>query len=210
MSKQVQEGYNEWAYSYDTVENKTRDLDKLATQKVLSASNFSNVLELGCGTGKNTEWLAQKAAEVTAVDFSDQMLQQAQKKIKTENVQFVPANLLQPLPFENNTFDLVTCNLVLEHIQNLTPLFAEAARVLKPSGKMFVSELHPYKQYSGSKARFQKEEETKVLECHVHSISEFFNTALNSGFRCLQLDEWYDNNDTNHLPRLITFVFEKV
>ena len=58
MQESVQHGYNQWAASYDAVENKTRDLDKTATQTVLKDISFSNILELGCGTGKNTIWLA--------------------------------------------------------------------------------------------------------------------------------------------------------
>jgi len=54
MSNNVQQGYNRWANSYDAVENKTRDMDKMATQTVLKDILFGNVLELGCGTGKNT------------------------------------------------------------------------------------------------------------------------------------------------------------
>jgi ubiquinone/menaquinone biosynthesis C-methylase UbiE len=193
MSTPVQQGYNQWASSYDAIENKTRDLDKVATQKLLSAYTFSNVLEMGCGTGKNTEWLVQQAKQITAVDF----------------VNFVQADLLQPWPFGAETYDLVTCNLVLEHIQNLAPVFREAARVLQPAGKLLISELHPYKQYSGSKARFQNEAELTVLECYQHSISEFFNTAVAAGFKCLQLNEWYDEDNKQQLPRLITFLFQK-
>src|SRR5688572_24045817 len=116
MSFNVQEGYNQWAHSYDSGENKTRDLDKTAVQNILSPYGFLNVLELGCGTGKNTEWLALKAQQVTAVDFSEVMLQKAKEKITHSNVNFIQADVTKPWPFEKDCFDLVTCNLILEHV----------------------------------------------------------------------------------------------
>lgn len=77
-----QQAYNKWAESYDTVINKTRDIERYALRKVLSGKNFSEVLELGCGTGKNTEWLHTKSMHIIAADFSVEMLEKAKKKIK--------------------------------------------------------------------------------------------------------------------------------
>ena len=207
MSNSVQQGYNQWAATYDTVENKTRDLDQTATQTILKDIAFSDVLELGCGTGKNTIWLAEKAKQLIAVDFSAEMIAQAKAKVASGNVRFMQADITQPWPFDNNTFDLITCNLILEHIAHLEPVFSEANRVLKPGGKFYISELHPFKQYTGSKARFEQNKEQIVLDCYVHHISDFFNSAVANSFGCIQLNEWFD--DEKGLPRLVTFLFKK-
>ena len=209
MNEKVQEGYNQWAATYDSVENKTRDLDAHAVQTILGQLSLNKVLEAGCGTGKNTVWLAQKAASLTAMDFSEGMLQQAAAKAGTAGVTFVQADITQRWPFERTAFDLVTCNLVLEHVQHLKPVFAEAARVLKEGGFLFVCELHPYKQYGGSKARFQKDNDTVVLPCFVHHASDYFKAATGAGLQCLQLEEWFDDNDPTK-PRLLSFLFQKV
>ena len=81
METTVQSAYNQWAETYDDIENKTRDLDKIATAKMLSEliTPSTSVLEFGCGTGKNTEWLATKTEQLTAVDFSEKMLAKANK-----------------------------------------------------------------------------------------------------------------------------------
>ena len=44
--------YDAWSSTYDIVVNKTRDLEKIACQRILSSISFENVLELGSGTGK--------------------------------------------------------------------------------------------------------------------------------------------------------------
>ena len=61
--------YDAWAYQYDNNINPTRDLDNAVTKKSLSNLNFSNVLELGCGSGKNTEWLITKADKLVGLDY---------------------------------------------------------------------------------------------------------------------------------------------
>lgn len=211
----VRNGYNLWSETYDTVENKTRDLDEKATQQLLSDVSFSKVLELGCGTGKNTQWLAEKATHVTAVDFSEEMIKKAKEKITADNIDFIIADIKQPLPFSDSSFNLVTCNLVLEHIQNLQPVFSEVSRVLTDTGKFFISELHPMKQYEGSKARFThnmsvgKDAKDVVLDCFVHHTSDFYNCAISNNFQCTFLDEWFDESDEFAVPRLITFLFTK-
>ena len=208
MSKQVEQHYNQWAATYDAVENKTRDADAVAVQTVLSTLPLHKVLEVGCGTGKNTVWLSQRSGSLTAMDFSEGMLQQAKAKVASEGVTFVQADIKQIWPFERAAFDTVTCNLVLEHIEHLKPVIKEAARVLKSGGYLFICELHPYKQYSGSKARFETAEGTQVLECFVHHTSDYFAAAAQAGFNCLRLDEWFDEADRNR-PRLLSFLFQK-
>ena len=208
MELGVQEGYNQWAETYDSMINKTRDADEKATQTVLATIPLNKVLECGCGTGKNTAWLAQKVVSLTAMDFSEAMLQKAAEKVEASSVTFVQADLTGRWPFEREAFDAVTSNLVLEHIENLAPVFGEAARVLKKGGYFFVSELHPVKQYGGSKARFEKEGKTQVLPCFVHHASDYFAAATSAGLQCHRLDEWFDEDA--EIPRLLSFLFQKV
>ncbi len=54
----ISNAFNAWADQYDTNGNKTRDLDAFVTKSVLKRYKFANVIELGCGTEKNTNyWL---------------------------------------------------------------------------------------------------------------------------------------------------------
>lgn len=76
----VEKAYNLWANQYDDVLNKTRDLDQKSTIATLEKFDFSTVIELGCGTGKNTLYLLQKATQVIALDFSDEMLNKAKNQ----------------------------------------------------------------------------------------------------------------------------------
>ena len=73
----VQEAYNHWSATYDTDENLTRDLDQAVTRDTLADLQCKSILEVGCGTGKNTALLAQIGDRVRALDFSGGMLKRA-------------------------------------------------------------------------------------------------------------------------------------
>ncbi len=205
----IEKAYNVWAEQYDSNENKTRDLDKITAIEILSNYNFENVLELGCGTGKNTKWLLEKAKKIIGLDFSQEMLNKAKEKINNAKVTFIKANLSQPWKVDNEFVDLITSSLMLEHIKDLDFIFKQAYLKLKPSGIFFINELHPFKQYSGSKARYESENGIEVLEVYTHHISEYLISAKNNGFILIEIQEQFDNEDENEIPRLISFVFKK-
>lgn len=203
-----QTAYNEWSVTYDTVENKTRDLEAKALREVISGENL-DILEIGCGTGKNTEFLQTGAKAVIGADFSEEMLEIAKTKIVSEKVEFRQMDLRENWDFSDESFDLITCSLALEHIENLDFVFAEAKRVLRENGKFYFGELHPFKQYQGSKARFETGNGTFELECFIHNVSEYFAAAKKSDLQCVEIKEWFDDENETNIPRLLTMIFEK-
>jgi ubiquinone/menaquinone biosynthesis C-methylase UbiE len=205
----IKESYNSWADQYDTNNNKTRDVESIALRKVLSGIEFDNCLEVGCGTGKNTIWLMEKASNVLAIDFSEEMLKKAKEKISSSKVEFKQVDITQPWPLDNTVYDLVSFSLVLEHIANLDHVFSEACKVLKKGGYLYVGELHPFKQYSGSKAKFDTVSGTQVLECFTHHVSDFIQIAKANHLSVADLDEHFDDDDSNSLPRILTMLFQK-
>ena len=183
----VQAAYTQWAATYDMDRNLTRDLDQIVTRTVLAKRHYHAILELGCGTGKNTEFLVTIGQQVHAVDFSQGMLAQARAKRFGPTVTFSEADITQPWPCADQSLDLITCSLVLEHIADLAFVFGEAARVLLPSGHLFVCELHPFKQYLGSKAAFERDQERVELPAFVHHISNFVDAAAGAGLALINL-----------------------
>jgi len=205
----IDKSYNTWAKQYDTNENRTRDLDKKATIETLSKYEFANVLELGCGTGKNSEWLITKAKFVIGLDFSQEMLNKAKSKINSDNIKFQFADLNKPWEIENNFADLITCSLTLEHIKDLDFIFNQAYQKLKSGGKFFICELHPTRQYTGSKAKYETENGIEELEVYVHHLSDYLGSAKRDSFKLVEINEWFDHETENEIPRLISFVFAK-
>lgn len=205
----VREAYNDWSAQYDTNENKTRDLEGVALREILADLSFGRVLEIGCGTGKNTAWLEARAKEVAAVDFSENMLAKAQSKITSDKVHFIQADVLGVWNFAEGRYDLVTFSLVLEHIEDLDVIFEKVAAVTHRGSYVYVGEFHPFKQYSGSKARFETKAGTEVLTCFDHHVSDFLDAAFRSNFELITLNEHFDNKDRTTLPRILSILLRK-
>jgi ubiquinone/menaquinone biosynthesis C-methylase UbiE len=203
----VQSAYDEWSKTYDQDANATKELDARVTREALSQLPARDVIELGCGTGKNTAFLADQFERVTALDFSAGMLARARERVPAANVTFVEADLKERLPVADATADLATINLVLEHIADLRPVFQEAARALRPGGHLFVSELHPIRQYLGSQARFERDGVTTRIDAHIHHVSEFLDAARDAGLELVELREWWQDDYGPQIPRLLALLF---
>ena len=205
----VRQAYGQWAATYDSDRNLTRDLDQVVTRDTLGRFHCHSILELGSGTGKNTAFLSQLARQVYGIDFSEAMLSRAREKLDLDNVAFTVGDLTRPWPFRSQSAELISCNLVLEHIQDLGFIFSEAARSLSPHGRLFISELHPFRQYHGARANFQRADERTEIPAFVHHISDFLDTAAANGLALKELREWWHAEDRDKPPRLVSFLFEK-
>jgi len=207
----IKKAYDSWSNIYDTNDNKTRDLDRKVTIEILSKYKFESVLELGCGTGKNTQWLLNRAKRIIGLDFSQGMLDKAREKVSSKKVEFKQTDLNQNWNVKNDYADLITCSLTLEHIENLDFIFSQAYQKVKAGGIFFICELHPFKQYTGCKAKYETNNVIKELDVYVHHISEYLKCARKNKFQLIHLNEWFDENDQSNkeIPRLISFVFTK-
>ncbi|HEX8289154.1 MAG TPA: methyltransferase domain-containing protein [Pyrinomonadaceae bacterium] len=204
-----QQAYNTWSATYDSMQNKTRDIEAKALRASLSFIENLDILEIGCGTGKNTEWLISRANHLVGADFSAKMLAKAKEKITAENVEFKHLDLREKWDFAEKSFDLIVCSLALEHIENIDFVFGEANKVLRENGLFYIGELHPFKQYMGSKAKFDNGSGVFELECFIHNISEFFEAGRKNNFECVELKEWFDDAGKTSVPRLLTMIYEK-
>jgi ubiquinone/menaquinone biosynthesis C-methylase UbiE len=203
----IETAYNQWSESYDTVGNKTRDLEAKAIREMLNNEQEIDILELGCGTGKNTIWLQKQAKSLLCFDFSEDMMAIAKQNCQGSKVTFQQKDLNTAWELSPNSVDLITCSLVLEHIENLDHIFAEAAKILRKGCHFYIGEYHPFKQYQGKKARFETENGLYELECYTHNVSEFINAAKAHHFEIKDLQEYFDDEDKTLIPRILAMVF---
>src|SRR5262249_28314804 len=142
------------------------------------------ILDLGCGTGRHSLWLAAAGARVTAVDFSMGMLAEAGRKPGAGAVRFLDHDLHAALPFHSGTYDMVVSGLVLEHLQELTAFFREAHHVLRSKGRAVVSAMHPAMFLRGAQAQFADSESGERVRpgSLPHQVSDFVMAPVRASF----------------------------
>ena len=208
----VRAAYERWAATYDSDDNATRDLDALVLRAARLPLDNAGVIELGAGTGKNTAWLAARARRVLALDLSPAMLERARSLGLGPHVSFIEHDITRPWPAADGEADLVVGNLVLEHIADLGPVVAQARRALRSGGLMFLCELHPYRQLLGRQAQFRDGGKPILVEAHVHSVSEYVNTAVERDFVLERLGEHLEDaagHPAEVPPRLLSMLFRR-
>ena len=209
---EIAAAYNDWAETYDIVQNQTRDLAAKVLRHVDLKLDGRKVVEVGCGTGRNTTWLSERAAGIVGLDFSEEMLARARARVDDPRIRFVQHDVRMTWPLTDASADVVIAMLILEHVENLAPVFAEAARVLNTSGQLFLCELHPMRQLSGGQAQFSnsKTGERRLVSAFLHDVSDYVNTGLAAGFELEQIGEWRDEDaPTSSQPRLLSLLFLK-
>ncbi|BAU64714.1 Methyltransferase type 11 [Stanieria sp. NIES-3757] len=165
-----------------------------------AANKPQNIIDVGCGIGGSTLYLAQKfGAKATGISLSPVQVSRATARAKSagleERVQFQVANALE-MPFADHSFDLVWSLESGEHMPDKTKFLQECYRVLQPGGKLILATwCH---RETNSLAGELTPEEIKHLQeiyrvyClpYVISLSEYRAIALECGFQNLRADDW--------------------
>ena len=209
----VQTAYNRWSHTYDTQQNPLRDLDLLVLQQLLTDLSGKVIVEAGCGTGKNSQWLAASCQRLLGLDFSQKMLALARQKVQQPHVNFLYHDIRQPWPMAAEAADLVLINLVLEHIQQLDPIFRNAALIMRPDAQLIVTDLHPDRVVAGKGAEITALAETIVN--FVHPVTDYIAAAKKAGLQLLAQEGWTadllkiseaDNSDLQPLLLALRFM----
>ena len=96
----------------------------------------TEVLDLGCGVGNDTLYLTERGFKVIACDYSEVALNHLKEQIK--DVKTMQIDISQPLPFKENTFDLIIADLSLHYFDEKTTIeiMKEIKKILKPNGHL--------------------------------------------------------------------------
>jgi SAM-dependent methyltransferase len=187
----IRVGYDRWSAIYDEEANPLIGLEEPVVKEAVGDVAGLAVLDLGCGTGRHTLWMAAAGASVTAIDFSEGMMEKARAKPGAEKVRFLVHDLQERLPFADRSFDRVVSGLVLEHLHDMAPFFSETHRVLKRRGRAVVSGMHPAMFLRDVRARFRDPATGEKVEpgSMEHTIGDVVMAAVRAGFTLTGIDE---------------------
>jgi SAM-dependent methyltransferase len=101
----------------------------------------STVLDAGCGSGAQCEWLLDEGADVVGFDLSPAMVEQTRRRC--DGGRFLVADLAEPLPVDSRSFDGITCSLALHYLRAWQVPLRSFAEALRPGGWAVISSDHP-------------------------------------------------------------------
>jgi ArsR family transcriptional regulator len=102
--------------------------------------------DLGCGTGQVSQWLAPFSNRIIAVDASKEMLKAARERLSGQRHVEIRQGSLEKLPIHNEELDVALLLLVLHHVPEPKRALAEAARSLKPGGRLLILDMLPHER----------------------------------------------------------------
>ncbi len=115
--------------------------------RLLKRSNVKRILDLGCGTGRHTIFLAKKGFKVYGVDISQSgldIIKKTKSKLKLRNIKLKRADMAK-IPYKSNFFDSIVCTSVINHarLNKIKRTFKEIVRVLKSNGIFILEVISP-------------------------------------------------------------------
>jgi ArsR family transcriptional regulator len=117
-------------------------------QKLLGRTPFDALLDLGTGTGRILELLADRYRRGIGIDASRAMLSIARARLDEDGITHASVRQgdIFNLPLDRESFDVVTVHQVLHFLHDPAPAVAEAARMLRPGGRMLIVDFAPHDQ----------------------------------------------------------------
>ena len=192
----VREGYGAWQPTYEETVEDVMDLALLDRVATVEWSAITAVADLGCGTGRTAVWLQGRGATgIDGVDVTPEMLEVARQRGVHRSLAVAD---VRDSGLPAGAYELVVCSLVDEHLPDVTPLYAEAARLLAAGGAFVLVGFHPYFiMVSGMPTHFECDDgEPVAIETHVHLPGEHVTAARAAGLSLEELheglvdDEW--------------------
>ncbi len=159
----------------DAAEQPIRERQMAAYRKALEYVEGRRVLEIGCGEGIGASVLAQKAASVVALDYSEQALKVARESCGTGQIEFRSMKV-PPISFADREFDAVVCFQMIEHLERPEELVAEIRRVARDDAPALIATLNKEEAPSDNPYHlheFTAEEFLDLLKAHFDSVEMY-------------------------------------
>jgi SAM-dependent methyltransferase len=182
----VEAGYAAWSAIYDTMPNALIRSEEPIVHAALATVPPGTALDAACGTGRHASALAEAGHHTIGVDQSTEMLAVAKEKVP--EAEFRTGDLTA-LPLDDASVDVAVCSLALTHLPDPAPAIAELARVVKPGGRVILSDAHPTFVLVLGQGLFPHGAGFAFVRNHVHLHGTYLVAFATSDLRVLACDE---------------------
>ena len=208
LTNKMSDFYNDVKFpNYDDLEDYSSLYDKgiknSFTRRIDQSINYGvKVIEVGCGTGQLSLFLARGNRKIYGVDLSQESLilgEKFREKNQIENVFFIKIDFFD-LKFKNNNFDYVISNGVLHHTKNAQQAFKCLVNVLKPGGIIIIGLYHKYGRFF----TILKQNLAKLLGKNIYMLDKKSRNIKSKRKRDAWVtDQFFNPNETLHTPQEI-------
>lgn len=156
----------------------------------LKDESYETLLDIGCGTGYLIDMLSKShKAAYTGLDLSDKMLEMANAK-QIQNAAFVEGRS-DALPFEDNSFDVITCSQSFHHYPDTDKALQEAYRVLKPGGLYLLSDtgVGCFKEFGVVVDTFLYHHFSNTGDCNFSYLEKMEKDMERNGFQIIKTEK---------------------
>ncbi|MFE7106751.1 class I SAM-dependent methyltransferase [Streptomyces sp. NPDC057575] len=175
------EGYAAWSAVYDSLPSSYIEVEEPVVHSILDGLETGVALDAACGTGRQTRALTARGHRTIGVDQSPQMLAKAREHAPDAEFR---VGRLERLPLDDDSVDLAVCSLAMTHLPDLATGVTELARVVRPGGRIVVSDLHPFVISLQGQCLFVRgSEELAFVRNHVHLPSRYLDAFGRAGLR---------------------------
>lgn len=153
--------------------------------QLIAFNREQKILFVGVGTGADLELINHSDFDITAIDYSPDMLGKAKKKFKDSKIKFLEIDA-QNMEFEGESFDYVVASLILSVVPDANKCFREMMRVLKQEGKIIIFDKFVPKSKKLSLPKLLLRPIIRVLGT---DIGRSFEEIISKKNKCLKVEE---------------------
>ena len=170
------EAYRDWAQSFDAIANPILSLESRYVLPLLGSVAGIAALDAGCGTGRWLSWLLAHGANAVGLDSSREMLQVAVAKPRVAGRLVLGDGCRAPI--RPASMDLLLCCLTLGHMQPVCETLHKLASLLRPGGRLILSDFHPDALRRGWKRTYRHDGEVIAMESEAYSLADLRTSFL--------------------------------
>jgi len=180
------EGYRLWAPTYGA-ETAISHLEQQLVTEMTPPLAGLRLLDAGCGTGRRLRGTG--AARATGVDLCPEMLDAGLREMGRDPMIETMVGDVRALPLPSRAFDIVWCRLVIGHLPDCRPAYAELGRVADVDATVIVTDFHPAAWAAGHRRTFRHHGRVEEVEHYVHEVSDHVAAAETAGLTSVAVRE---------------------